>query len=43
MAAAQQWRNDGVNAASSDGGPTGRRAEGPTKREKARVGPDLRK
>jgi len=41
-----QWRNDGVAAASSDGGPTGRGAPpvGPVaKRVKARGGPDLRK
>ena len=44
-AAAQQWRNDGVTAASSDGGPTGGR--GPLTvlfyfKSEGR-GPDLRK
>jgi len=41
MTESGQWRNDGVAAASSDGDPTDRGA--PTKREKARGGPDLRK
>ena len=37
----RQWRNDGVAAASSDGAPL--IGGPPTKREKARGGPDLRK